>query len=46
MNDRLPWRLFGLIYAHPTPIADTTVIKNKAGLPLPPISPEKRPWLF
>jgi hydroxylamine dehydrogenase len=36
MNDRLPWRLFGLIYAHPHPkSADTTVIKNKAGLPLP-----------
>jgi hypothetical protein len=36
MNDRLAWRLFGLIYAHPHPkSADTTVIKNKAGLPLP-----------
>jgi hypothetical protein len=36
MNDRLPWRIFGLIYAHPHPkSADTTVIKNKAGLPLP-----------
>ena len=36
MNDRLPWRLMGLIYAHPHPKSpDTTVIKNKAGLPLP-----------
>ena len=36
MNDRLPWRLFGLIYAHPHPkSADTTIIKNKAGQPLP-----------
>ena len=36
MNDRLPWRIFGLIYAHPHPIsADTTVIRNRAGLPLP-----------
>jgi len=36
MNDRLPWRLFGLIYAHSHPKeADTTVIRNKAGLPLP-----------
>jgi hypothetical protein len=36
MNDRLAWRLFGLIYAHPHPRSpDTTVIKNKAGLPLP-----------
>lgn len=35
-NNRLAWRLFGLIYAHPHPISpDTTVIKNKAGLPLP-----------
>jgi hydroxylamine dehydrogenase len=35
MNDRLPWRIFGLIYAHPHPkSADTTVIRNKAGLPL------------
>ena len=35
MNDRLPWRIFGLIYAHPHPkSADTSVIKNKAGLPL------------
>lgn len=36
MNDRLPWRLFGLIYAHPQPKSpDTTVITNQAGLPLP-----------
>jgi hydroxylamine dehydrogenase len=36
MNDRLSWRIFGLIYAHPHPKSpDTTVIKNRAGLPLP-----------
>ena len=36
MNDRLPWRLFGLIYAHAHPKSpDTAIIKNKAGLPLP-----------
>jgi hypothetical protein len=36
MNDRLPWRIFGLIYAHPHPTSpDTSIIKNKAGLPLP-----------
>jgi hypothetical protein len=36
MNDRIAWRLFGLIYAHPHPkSSDTTIIKNKAGLPLP-----------
>ncbi len=36
MNDRSAYRLFGLIYAHPHPKdADTTKIKNKAGLPLP-----------
>ncbi len=36
MNDRLPWRIFGLIYAHPHPIqADTTVIRNQNGQPLP-----------
>ena len=36
MNDRLAWRLFGLIYAHPHPRnPDTSIIKNKAGLPLP-----------
>ena len=36
MNDRLPWRLLGLIYAHPQPKSpDTSIIVNKAGLPLP-----------
>ena len=36
MNDRLPWRIFGLIYAHPHPkSADTTIIKNRSGLHLP-----------
>ncbi len=36
MNDRLPWRLFGLIYAHPHPkAANLTHIRNKDGAPLP-----------
>ncbi|PID73544.1 MAG: hydroxylamine oxidase [Desulfobacterales bacterium] len=36
MTDRLPWRIFGLIYAHPWPRnPDTAVIRNKSGLPLP-----------
>ena len=36
MSDRLPWRLLGLIYAHPQPKSpDTSIIVNKAGLPLP-----------
>jgi hydroxylamine dehydrogenase len=36
MNDRLSWRIFGLIYAHPHPKdPDTTLIRNEAGLPLP-----------
>jgi hydroxylamine dehydrogenase len=36
MNDRLPWRIMGLIYAHPHPKSpDTTIIRNKGGLPLP-----------
>ncbi|MEJ5359256.1 MAG: multiheme c-type cytochrome [Desulfobacterales bacterium] len=36
MNDRLPWRIFGLVYAHPHPLSpDTTVIRNAAGMPLP-----------
>jgi hypothetical protein len=36
VNDRLPWRIFGPIYAHAHPkSADTTRIRNKAGLPLP-----------
>jgi hydroxylamine dehydrogenase len=36
MNDRLSIRLFGLFYAHPHPKSpDTTIIRNKSGLPLP-----------
>ena len=36
MNDRLPWRLLGLIYAHPHPTGpNTSMIRNKDGLPLP-----------
>lgn len=36
MNDRLAWRIFGLIYAHPHPRSpDTSIIRNKAGFPLP-----------
>jgi hydroxylamine dehydrogenase len=36
MSDRLGWRIFGLIYAHPQPKSpDTTVIRNTVGLPLP-----------
>lgn len=36
MNDRSKWRIFGLPYAHVHPKgADTSIIKNKAGLPLP-----------
>jgi hypothetical protein len=36
MNDRIPWRLFGLIYAHPHPESpDTTIIRNRDGQPLP-----------
>jgi cytochrome c553 len=36
MNDRLPRRLFGLPYSHPQPEdADTSKLKNRAGLPLP-----------
>lgn len=36
MSDRLGWRIFGLVYAHPQPKSpDTTTIKNKAGLQLP-----------
>lgn len=35
-NDRLPWRLFGLIYAHPYPRnPETSIIRNTAGQPLP-----------
>ncbi|MGD8882029.1 MAG: multiheme c-type cytochrome [Desulfobacterales bacterium] len=36
MNNRLPWRIFGLIYAHPHPAKpNTSIIRNKNGLPLP-----------
>jgi hydroxylamine dehydrogenase len=36
MNNRLPWRIMGLIYAHPHPKSpDTAIMKNQAGLPLP-----------
>ncbi len=36
MKDRLPWRIFGLVYAHPQPkAADTSIIRNADGLPLP-----------
>lgn len=36
MNDRLPVRILGLIYAHPHPKSpDTSIIRNKDGLPLP-----------
>lgn len=36
MTDRLPWRIFGLVYAHPQPISpDTSIIRNADGLPLP-----------
>jgi len=36
MNNRLPWRILGLIYAHPHPIEpDTSIIRNKDGEPLP-----------
>jgi hypothetical protein len=36
MNNRLPWRMFGLIYAHPHPKSpDTSKIINMSGLPLP-----------
>jgi hypothetical protein len=36
MSNRLSWRIFGLIYAHPQPLKpDTTIIRNSDGLPLP-----------
>jgi hydroxylamine dehydrogenase len=36
MKDRLPWRIFGLIYAHPHPVEpDTSIIKSEGGLSLP-----------
>lgn len=35
MSDRLPWRILGLVYAHPHPISpDTAIIKNKDGMQL------------
>jgi hypothetical protein len=36
MKNRLSWRIFGLIYAHPQPKSpDTAIIRNKDGQPLP-----------
>ena len=36
MSDRLPWRIFGPLYAHAHPRSpDTSKIKNRAGLALP-----------
>jgi hypothetical protein len=36
IKDRLPWRIFGLIYAHPHPNEPSTVkIRNEQGLHLP-----------
>ena len=36
ISNRLGSRIFGLIYAHPQPKSpDTTIIRNKSGLPLP-----------
>ncbi len=36
MNDRLPWRILGLIYAHPhTQSPDVSAVKTPDGLPLP-----------
>ena len=36
MTDRLSWRIMGFMYAHPQPKnPDTSLIRNKAGLPLP-----------
>jgi hypothetical protein len=36
VKDRLPYRIFGLVYAHSHPREpDTSVIRNKDGLPLP-----------
>jgi len=35
MNNRISWRLFGIVYAHPHPRSpNTSIIRNKAGLPL------------
>jgi cytochrome c553 len=36
IKNRLPWRIFGLIYAHPHPKEpDTSIIRNRDGLQLP-----------
>ena len=36
MNNRIAWRIFGLVYSHAHPKdPDTTKIRNKDGLPLP-----------
>jgi hypothetical protein len=36
MNNRIAWRIFGLVYSHPHPKQpDTTLIRNKDGQPLP-----------
>jgi hypothetical protein len=36
MSDRLWWRVLGVIYAHPHPKSpNTSIIQNKAGLPMP-----------
>ncbi len=36
VSNRLSWRIFGLIYAHPQPKdPDTSKIRNKSNLPLP-----------
>ena len=36
MNNRLAWRIFGLIYSHPHPREpDTSIIRNKNDQPLP-----------
>jgi hypothetical protein len=36
MNDRIWWRIVGVIYSHPHPKSpNTAIIRNKAGLPMP-----------
>ncbi len=36
MSPRLPWRIFGLPYAHPQPKSpDTSIIRNANGVPFP-----------
>jgi hydroxylamine dehydrogenase len=36
MNNRLPWRLFAVIYAHAHPKSpNTSILRTKSGLPLP-----------